>query len=125
MASPVFVESRPAWLTAVQWTICVIASIGFLHHLWTVAGVFAAMAAGAGFLNIQLVSWFQQRVDRAVLGRVMSVMMFAALGLMPVSLAVAGVALNWSLPATFAGAGALMLVVTAFAATQRLVREID
>src|SRR5262249_34416142 len=47
-----------------------------------------------------------------VLGRVMSVLMFASIGLMPVSLAVAGVALKWSLPGMFAVAGALVLVVT-------------
>jgi hypothetical protein len=36
------------------------------------------LAGTAAFLNIQLISWFQQRVDRGVLGRVMSVLMFAA-----------------------------------------------
>jgi hypothetical protein len=90
-----------------------------------IATVLFVMATGAGFLNIQLVSWFQQRVDRSVLGRVMSVMMFAAIGLMPLSLAAAGFAVKWSLTAMFAGAGLLVLIVTAFAATQRPVREID
>jgi hypothetical protein len=39
-----------------------------------------------------------QRVDRAILGRVMSVLMFARLGLMPLSLAAAGVAGGAQLP---------------------------
>ncbi len=67
------------------------------------------MSASAGFLNVHLLAWFQQRVDRAMLGRVMSVLMFASLGLMPLSLAAAGVAVQWSVRGMFAGAGALVL----------------
>jgi hypothetical protein len=55
----------------------------------------------------------------------MSVLMFASLGLMPLSLAAAGVAVQWSLRGMFAGAGALVLIVTFFAALHRPVREID
>jgi hypothetical protein len=83
------------------------------------------MSASAGFLNVHLLAWFQQRVDRAMLGRVMSVLMFASLGLMPLSLAAAGVAVQWSLRGMFAGAGALVLVVACIAALQHPVREID
>jgi hypothetical protein len=60
-----------------------------------------------------------------MLGRVMSVLMFASLGLMPLSLAAAGFAVQWSLSGMFAGAGALVLVVAFIAALQRPVREID
>jgi len=99
--------------------------LGILHYLWLMAAVLLLMAMAVGFLNIQLISWFQQRVDRAVLGRVMSVLMFAAIGLMPVSLAAAGLALKWSLPGMFAVAGALVLLVTALATAHRPVREIQ
>jgi hypothetical protein len=51
--------------------------------------------------------------------------MFASLGLMPLSLAAAGVAVQWSLSGMFAGAGVLVLVVTSIAALQPTVREID
>ena len=60
-----------------------------------------------------------------MMGRVMSVLMFASMGLMPFSLAVAGVAVKWSLPGTFIIAGAMVLVVTLFAAAHRPVHEID
>ncbi len=102
-----------------------VAVVGIVHRLWIMAALLFAMAATAGFLNIQLVSWIQQRVDRAVLGRVMSVLMLAAVGLMPVSLALAGVAIRWGLAATFAASGALVLLVTTVAAFHRPVREID
>jgi hypothetical protein len=69
-------------------------------------------------------SWCQQRVEAAVLGRVMSVLMFAAVGLLPFSLALAGVLAHWSLTLLFLFASAGTLAVTAVAACQRSVREI-
>jgi len=101
------------------------AIIGLLSHLWSLAAVLFLMSAAAGYLNVQLIAWFQQRVDRAVLGRVMSVLMFAAVGLMPLSLAAAGVAIKWSLPGMFATAGILVLLVTVLAAMNHAVREIN
>jgi MFS family permease len=101
------------------------ASIGMLSQLWSLLLILFVMSASAGFLNVHLLAWFQQRVDRAILGRVMSVLMFASLGLIPLSLAAAGVAVQWSMRGMFAGAGALVLVATCVAALQRPVREID
>jgi hypothetical protein len=101
------------------------ASIGMLSQLRSLLPVLFVMSASAGFLNVHLLAWFQQRVDRALLGRVMSVLMFASLGLMPLSLAATGVAVQWNLRGTFAGAGALVLVVAFIAALQRPVREIN
>jgi MFS family permease len=101
------------------------ASIGLFSQLWSLLPILFVMSASAGFLNVHLMAWFQQRVDRAMLGRVISVLMFASLGLMPLSLAAAGVAVQWSLSGMFAGAGALVLGVTCIAALQRPVRDID
>jgi MFS family permease len=101
------------------------ASIGLLRQLWSLLPILFVMGASAGFLNVHLLAWFQQRVDRAMLGRVMSVLMFASLGLMPLSLAAAGIAVQWSLRGMFGGAGALVLLVTVIAALQPPVREID
>ena len=120
-------QRKRGWLLLVVSVIVGIctASIGSLSQLWSLLPVLFVMSASAGFLNVHLLAWFQQRVDRAMLGRVISVLMFASLGLMPLSLAAAGVAIQWSLRGMFAGAGALVLVVTCIAALQRPVREID
>jgi MFS family permease len=120
-------QRKRGWLLLVVSVVVGIctASIGLLSQLWFLLPVLFVMSASAGFLNVHLFAWFQQRVDRAMLGRVMSVLMFASLGLMPLSLAAAGVAVQWSLRGTFAGAGALVLVVACIAALQRPVREID
>jgi MFS family permease len=101
------------------------AALGLLQQLWSLLPVLLVMSASAGFLNVHLLAWFQQRVDRAMLGRVMSVIMFASLGLMPLSLAAAGVAIQWNMRSMFVAAGALVVVVTLLAALQRPVREID
>jgi MFS family permease len=102
-----------------------IGMMGFFNHLWMLAAVLVIIGGSAGFLNVQLISWFQQRADRDVLGRVMSVVMFASIGLVPISLAIAGVAVNWSLTGMFVTAGSLMLAVTLLAGLHRPVREID
>jgi hypothetical protein len=60
-----------------------------------------------------------------MMGRVMSALMFSSVGLMPFSLAAAGVAVKWSAPGTFIVAGVMVLVVTLLAAAHRPVREID
>jgi MFS family permease len=120
-------QRKRGWLllaVSVLIGICT-ASIGFLRQLWSLLPILFVMSASAGFLNVHLMAWFQQRVDRAMLGRVMSVLMFAGLGLMPLSLAAAGVAVQWSLRGMFAGAGVSVLVVACVAALQRPVREID
>jgi Transmembrane secretion effector len=120
-------QRKRGWLLLVVSVIVGIctASIGLLSQLRSLLPILFVMSASAGFLNVHLLAWFQQRVDRAMLGRVMSVLMFASLGLVPLSLAAAGVAVQWSLRGMFAGAGALVIAVTCIAALQRPVREID
>jgi hypothetical protein len=102
-----------------------VAPVGFLGRMTTLMPVLILLGGIAAFLNIQLISWFQQRVDRAVMGRVMSVLMFASMGLLPFSLAIAGVALKASISGTFLAAGAMVLLVILLAASHRAVREID
>jgi MFS family permease len=117
---------RGLLLLAVSATIGVsMAVIGLLVHLWSLMALLFLVSAASGFLNVQILTWFQQRVERAMLGRVMSVMMFAAIGLMPFSLAAAGAAIQWSVRGMFAVAGTAVLVVTIAAALHRPVREIE
>jgi hypothetical protein len=96
-----------------------------LNLVSLLTGVLFLMSGAAAFLNIQLIAWFQQCVERTMMGRVMSVLLFASIGLMPFSLAVAGVAVKWSLPGTFFVAAVMVLLVTLLAAAHRTVREID
>lgn len=100
-------------------------SIGLLHGLWPISGALVVMGVSAGVTNIQIISWVQKRVEQAVRGRVMSVLMFLSLGLMPISLAVAGVLAQWSLKGLFLLGAGTLLVVTGTGAMQKTVREIE
>jgi hypothetical protein len=83
------------------------------------------MGLGGGFVNVQFSSWLQLRVDRALLGRVMSVLMFSAVGLSPISYALSGFVANWSLPALFLAAGALLAAASVRGLTSQAARAID
>jgi hypothetical protein len=99
--------------------------VGFIPGLIPVAALLAIMGCLSGFTNVQIQAWFQQRVDRAVLGRVASLMMLSAFGLMPLSMAGAGAAVSWSVQGMFMIAGVAVSVVSVFGALQRDVRAIE
>jgi MFS family permease len=117
-------RGRTLLLVATTIGVCLM-PMGVLHRLWSLGALLSFMSVAAAFLNVQLIAWFQQRVERPMMGRVMSVLMFSSLGLMPISLAVAGVAIQVSLKGMFVVAGATVLLVTLLAAMHRTVREID
>lgn len=54
----------------------------------------------------------------------MSLLMFAAMGLNPVSMTLAGVFIGLNVTATFVGSGVLMVVIIFLAALNQGVREI-
>ncbi len=65
-----------------------------------------------GYVNIVFVTWLQNRVPMSMLGRVMSLVMFASVGVVPVSQALCGALIKVSLTGVFVGAGVLLLAVT-------------
>jgi hypothetical protein len=97
---------------------------GSLDHLASIAVVLVVMAVCAAVTNIHLASWIQGRVDLAIRGRVVSVLMLSVVGLQPLSLAGAGVLAAWSLPGMFVIAGLALLAVTAAGAMRPIVRKI-
>jgi MFS family permease len=100
-------------------------SIGLLGKVWSIAGVLLVMGVAAGMINIHIGAWIMQRIDVAVRGRVASVLMLASFGITPVSLAVAGFLVAWSLKLMFLLAGGLMVLAAAGASFQKQVREIQ
>lgn len=100
-------------------------SIGLLGKVWSIASVLLIMGAAAGMVNIHIGAWIMQRIDVAVRGRVASVLMLASFGITPISLAVAGFLVAWSLKLMFLLAGGLMVLTAAGASFQKPVREIE
>ena len=111
-------------LVSAMLRLCV-GSIGLMRTVWGVAGVLLFGGAAAGKVNVHVGAWVMQRIDAAVRGRVASVLMLAAYGITPISLAVAGFLVAWSLKYMFLLAGSLMLLATAGAALPKPVREIE
>lgn len=79
----------------------------------------------AGIANVSIMAWIQGHVDHALMGRVMSVVMFAAFGLMPVSLVLAGLVADRHVTGMFVGAGALIMLTTIVAGLSPATRHID
>ncbi|PYT90673.1 MAG: hypothetical protein DMG36_20260, partial [Acidobacteria bacterium] len=88
-------------------------SIGLLGKVWSIASVLLIMGAAAGMVNIHIGAWIMQRIDVAVRGRVASVLMLASFGITPISLAVAGFLVAWSLKLMFLLAGGLLVLAAA------------
>lgn len=89
-----------------------------------------AMAATAlaglvdGYIVVVLISWLQARVHEAMIGRVMSVIMFCNNGLAPVSAAAAGWFLTISLEGTFLGAGTVLIGLCLVGVAVPLIRSL-
>ncbi len=102
-----------------------LAAIAFIPQFVGLAAVLILIGVAAGVANVSIMAWIQGYVDRALIGRVMSVLMFAAFGLMPVSLVLAGAIAELHLQAMFVGAGALIVLTTATAGLSPSTRTID
>lgn len=73
--------------------------------------ILLVLGIGNGYLAIALITWLQKRTPQHLLGRIMSLMLFASYGLVPVSQALCGGLIKWSLAGVFSGAGVLILLV--------------
>jgi len=81
------------------------------------------MGSANGYANIMLITWLQQKVAPEMTGRVMSLVMFAAIGLNPVSTALAGALIGLNVTLLLVFAGMLMTLFTLAAAFSPVVRS--
>jgi MFS family permease len=96
----------------------VLGAFGFLRSTWVDFALMLLLGLGNGYISITLFTWMQLRTPKAMLGRMMSMMMLSNTGLVPISQAISGAVSRWSLTWLFAGAGILILLVTVWAAPQ-------
>jgi MFS family permease len=80
--------------------------------VWAIAVAAVPLGAGVGVLQVSGMAWLQRRSEPAYLGRLMSLVMFAIMGMTPLSYAVAGAVAEWSLTTLFIGAGAGMIMLS-------------
>lgn len=84
------------------------ALVGLSQTALAAAASALLMGVAAGYITVTFMTWIQRRTAEALHGRMMSLMMFASVGLAPVSMAVAGALVDLHPTGLFVGAGALM-----------------
>lgn len=99
--------------------------LGFSTQALTAAAIALVMGLANGYVNITLITWLQRRTPAEMLGRIMGVVMFASIGLEPVSQALAGALLDYSLVLTFSLAGGIVLLLVAFTLSRRRMWALD
>jgi MFS family permease len=97
--------------------------IGLAPNAWATAVAAVPLGAGVGVLQVSGMAWLQRRSDPSYLGRVMSLVMFAIMGLQPLSYAVAGAVAETGSAVLFIGAGVAMVVLAAATSMSRAWRE--
>ena len=102
-----------------------VGAIAFVPNLLAAVALATAIGATASFLGVITISWLQERTEPGLIGRVMSIAMFSAFTLDPVSFALAGVLVELNLTAMFLAAGTLLLFTALFGALSRTMREAD
>lgn len=101
-----------------------LALFGFVPNVLVASVIFGTMGLGSGLINVVMVAWLQTRTDPRMLGRVMSLVMFSSVGLAPLSYALAGALVDLHATIMFTAASAIILMATAYSATNRTVRTI-
>lgn len=96
----------------------VLAGLGFISSTWLDFALMLLLGLGNGYVTIILFTWIQTRAPKAMLGRIMSLLMLSSAGLVPVSQAISGSVGAWSLTWLFVWAGGLIILLSAWAAFQ-------
>lgn len=99
-----------------------LAVIGFAPTMYVAAAATLVMGSASGYANILMITWLQRKVAPEMTGRIMSLVMFAAVGLNPVSTALAGALIGLNAALLLVCAGILMTLFTLSAAFSPTVR---
>ncbi|HTP07662.1 MAG TPA: MFS transporter, partial [Anaerolineae bacterium] len=100
-------------------------ALGFVTSTLAAAIILLVVGIGSGYLNVFLITFLQRRAPKEMLGRLMSLVMFASIGLIPISQAISGVLIKLSFTALFVGAGSLMIVIAVWTAVSPAMRMIS
>lgn len=69
------------------------------------------MGIANGYISIIFITWIQNRTPQAMLGRIISLLMFASVALIPLSMALSGALIEYNMTALFIGAGSLLTLM--------------
>jgi len=100
-------------------------AFGWINSTWAAFAVLLLLGVGEGYFLITILTLLQRITPQTMLGRMMSLLLFAGAGLVPVSQALTGAVSRWSLTGVFVGAGALMVLVAVWAWFQPALARFD
>jgi hypothetical protein len=99
--------------------------MGYIGAVWEGSILLLAIGALAGFLQVALFTWIQQRVPLNMMGRAMSLFMFVVVGVGPISASLTGWALRQvSLTQLFVFSGSLLVVIVLIVGATSSMRSI-
>jgi MFS family permease len=96
----------------------VLSVLGWISSTWVDFGLMLLLGVGNGYIGLLMFTWIQGRTPKDMLGRMMSMVMLASTGLVPISQAVAGVVSRWSLTGLFFLAGLMVIALACWAMLQ-------
>ena len=119
----------PARLGAVIIVAIALAGLGLaalapVHSTVVAAILTAGSGLALGYSNLLGITWMQSRIPSALMGRVMSLLMVGSMGLVPVSMLIAGAAVQVSLEATLLVAGLGMTLISLGSLASSAVRNL-
>jgi MFS family permease len=98
---------------------------GIVPNVLTAVIVCIPMGLGVGIFNIVLITWFQNEAPPRMIGRVMSLVMFASVGVMPFSFAISGMLVDIHAPIMFVVAGSITFLTCSYLFFVPAVRQVD
>ncbi|MBE9033580.1 MFS transporter [aff. Roholtiella sp. LEGE 12411] len=99
--------------------------LGFIGNIALASITIAVLGFCSCIFTVVGITWIQKQTQPEMLGRVMSLGMFSAFGVAPVSFALAGFLVNLNLTIMFTVAGSIMLITSLSLAANPSVRKIS
>jgi MFS family permease len=99
-----------------------LASLGWISFTWLAMTDLFILGILNGYLQILLITALQHNTPKEMLGRLMSLVLLAGMSLVPLSQAIAGSFLRWSVVALYLTSGGLLLACAIFLSIPRIGR---
>lgn len=127
LAGTISQPRRRGWLTlgGLIYVGLLLATLGIIKNILLSATAAAMLGLTMGFIAVMFISWIQLSTQREMIGRMMSIIIFASVVLAPISHIIAGFIADLTPDLLFSLAGALMVVLALFGLLIRPLRTID
>jgi MFS family permease len=89
-------------------------ALAWITATWLAMADLFVLGVLNGYLAILIITGLQQNTPQEMLGRLMSIVVLAGIGLIPLSQAISGAILRWNVPALFLGAGGLLFICAVY-----------